>query len=72
MSVRRIVCPECAYELVYALLGSKGSYRTDGAFALACARAHEIRTDNAMNCSVLRAAAEQVLRVKFPDSKAGE
>ena len=72
MSVHRLACPECAYELVYATLGSRGSYRTDGTFALTCARAREIRSDDAMNCPALRAAAEQVLNLRRPGGEAAE
>ena len=72
MSVHRLACPECAYELVYATLGSRGSYRTDGAFALACAHAREIRSDDAMNCPALRAAAERVLKVPIPGGETAE
>ncbi len=72
MSVHRLACTECAYELVYATLGSRGSYRTDGAFALTCARAGEIRSDDAMNCPALRAAAERVLKVRLPGSEPAE
>lgn len=66
MSVQRIVCPECRYELLYATLGSKGSYKTGSGFRFACARAAEIDPDDALTCTVLRAATEAALRVQFP------
>jgi hypothetical protein len=66
VSVKRIRCPECKYELLYATLGSKGSYMTGGGFEHACARRTEIVANDAMSCPVLRAAAEEVLRAEFP------
>lgn len=68
MSVHKVLCPECSYQLIYATLGTLASYRTDRAFSLTCAHAREIRTDNAMNCPTLRAASERVLRVSRPHS----
>ena len=66
MSVKRIKCPECKYELLYATLGSKGSYMTGGAFEHACARRSEIVVNDAMSCPVLRAVVEEVFRAEFP------
>jgi hypothetical protein len=66
MSVHRIACPECTYELMYATFGSKGSYKTGPNFAYLCARAGEIDAQNAMSCPVLRPVVEQALRSQFP------
>ena len=66
MSVKRIKCPECKYELLYATLGSKGSYMTGGAFEHACAKRSEIVVSDAMSCPILRAAVEVVLRAELP------
>lgn len=66
MSVRRIVCPECRYELLYAMLGAKGSYKTGTDFAATCARRAEVDARNAMTCPVLRAVVETELRAQFP------
>ena len=70
MSVSRLNCPECGYELLYAMLGSRGSYRTPGEFASTCAHAAEIQTHDSMNCPVLRAEAERILGAKLPGSEA--
>ena len=69
MSVHRIACPECGYELLYATAGSKGSYRTEPAFARLCARGEERRPDDALSCPILRAAVEGALRSQFPGRK---
>ena len=66
MSVKRIACPECKYELTYATFGSEGSYKTGDTFERLCARRGEIEVHDAMSCPVLRAAAEQILRAQFP------
>ena len=66
MSVQKIVCPECKYELMYATLGNQGSYKTDSAFARVCTHAGEHQALDAMSCPALRTAAEVVLRSKFP------
>jgi hypothetical protein len=66
LSVKRIKCPECEYELMYATFGSEGSYKTGSNFEYVCARRSEIRDNDAMSCPALRAAAEQVLRTEFP------
>ena len=66
MSVKRIACPECRYELIYATFGSRGSYRTGSTFERLCARSGEIEAQDAMTCPALRAAAEQVLGTQFP------
>ena len=69
MSVHRIACPECGYELLYAISGSKGSYRTEAGFERRCARAEELRAGDALSCPVLRAAVEEALRSQFPGRK---
>lgn len=66
MSVKRIRCPECPYELTYATFGAEGSYKTGGAFEHVCARGSEVQARDAMTCPVLRAAVEQALRSEFP------
>jgi hypothetical protein len=66
MSVQRIACPECKYELLYATLGSRGSYKTGAGFPHACAHAAEIDPHDAMTCPALRAAVEAALRAQFP------
>jgi hypothetical protein len=70
MSVSRIQCPRCGYELLYAMLGARGSYRTPTDFARLCAHAGEIETHDSMNCPVMRAEAERILGAKFPGSEA--
>jgi hypothetical protein len=72
MSVSRIHCPECGYELLYAMLGSRGSYRTPSEFARTCAHAGGIQTHDSMNCPVMRAEAERILRAKLPGSEAAK
>ena len=66
MSVHRIRCPECKYELIYATFRADGSYRTGSSFGQLCARRSEIQVDDAMTCPALRAAAEPVLGALFP------
>ena len=66
MSVHRVVCPECKYELLYATLGSKGSYKTGPSFGQACLHAGAIQPGDALSCPVMRAAAETAFRARFP------
>lgn len=66
MSVQRIRCPECSYELIYATFGAEGSYKTGSAFEHDCARRGEIEAGDALSCPALRAAVEQALRAQFP------
>jgi hypothetical protein len=66
LSVRTIACPECKYALMYATLGTKGSYKTGPAFEQQCTHAGELEVLDAMSCPVLRAAAEGALRAQFP------
>ena len=72
MSVRHIKCPECKYELLYATLGSKGSYMTGATFEHACAQRGGIVANDAMSCSVLRAEAEKILHAVFPGRETPE
>ncbi len=64
--MHRIACPECKYELLYATLGSKGSYKTENSFERLCRRTAEIQAHDALSCTVLRAQVERALREQFP------
>ena len=66
MSVSTITCPECAFEVIYASLGAKGSYRTTNDFLATCLHGAEVDTRDAMKCPVLRAEAERVLNLRLP------
>ena len=69
MSVQWIVCPECAFRLPYAILGRQGSFRTGREFATLCRRRPDAASMNGLDCPMLRAEAERVLKIELPGGR---
>jgi hypothetical protein len=65
MSVQWIACPDCAFKLPYAILGKKGSFRTGREFATLCRHLSDPAATDALECPVLRAEAEGVLKIRL-------
>jgi hypothetical protein len=70
MSVQWIACPECAFKLPYAILGRKGSFRTGREFASLCRHLADPASTNGLECPVLLAEAERVLKIRLTPSPA--
>lgn len=66
MSVQWIACPDCAFRLPYAILGKQGSFRTGREFASLCRHLPDAATTNGLDCPVLCAEAERVLKIRLP------
>jgi len=65
MSVQWIACPECAFKLPYAILGKKGSFRTGSEFASLCRNLADPASTSGLECPILRAEAERVLKIRL-------
>ncbi|MEO8195435.1 MAG: hypothetical protein ABI689_01805 [Thermoanaerobaculia bacterium] len=66
MSVQWISCPDCAFRLPYAILGRQGSFRTGSEYATLCRHRPDVSSTNGLDCPVLRAEAERVLKIRLP------
>ena len=69
MSVQWIACPECAFRLPYAILGRQGSFRTGREFATLCRHRPDATSMNGLDCPMLRAEAERVLKIELPGGR---
>lgn len=70
MSVQWIACPECSFRLPYAILGKQGSFRTGGEWASLCRHRPAGPSTNGLDCPMLRAEAERVLKMRLPGAEA--
>ena len=70
MSVQWIACPDCAFRLPYAIRGKQGSFRTGREFASLCRHRPDAATTHGLDCPVLRAEAERVLKIRLPGGAA--